>query len=90
MAKLSAHGTIIARVRKEYPLRQSVIDATVVRHTKVLMSDGVILEKHSFYRPDGSHNVGGWKKLGPVAAAYANAVAWLALQSKMGFEQESI
>ncbi len=85
MAKLSAHGTELARVKKEFPLRQNVIDATVCIHVKVLMSDGVILEKHSFVRPD-HRNAGTWKKVGPVKAEYRDVSAWLSLQAKHGFE----
>lgn len=86
MAKIRVHGTVLVTVRKEFPLRQNVIDSTVCIHVKALMSDGVSLEKHSFVRSDKTRNNGQWKKIGKVKAEFATPVAWLALQERMGFE----
>jgi hypothetical protein len=88
MAKLSAHGTVVAKVKSQFALNSDV-NATQVVHVKVLMSDGVILEKHTFLRSDNSKNYGTWKKVGPVKDLYRSTEAWLALQFKMGFEREA-
>ena len=62
MAKFTAHGSELARVQREF-----TFEGTVLRTTKVLMSDHTILEKHESFQANGKpDHAGGWKEHGEL------------------------
>jgi hypothetical protein len=71
MAKLSAHGTEVARFARRLPDSDDCTDRVI---TMVVMSDRVVLSKYGVkFRPDAYHPQGyrhdwGWTKVGRVRA----------------------
>jgi hypothetical protein len=86
MAKLSAHGrTELARVSKR--IDQASPDPThpyAVRYERTMMSDGVTLEKVTFYPADAPKHDTGWTVRGKVKAGMTPG-AWIEMYRAQGW-----
>lgn len=92
MAKLSAHGTEVVRLVKEWEVTES--ESTLInwkRVTVVLMSDRIVLKKEDVrFRSstfvEGKRHSYGWKKRGKLAD-HMTTKEFINLYVKMGFKE---
>ena len=83
MAKLSAHGKEVARVRKS----RKTNETTTCVSEYVLMSDGAVLSKATFLRDDGSRHNLGYNLVQKKGSVVLSPALWLELQVSLGYEK---